>query len=94
MDEVTRGMLTFENLDSHGLPALRWVCTWHYRLNDRSASSASVLRSLLDDEHYAYSFTAPFPSPTFSIGGPTVRGPYLLDHPTAAPSTRVSIEDA
>jgi hypothetical protein len=74
-------VLSFKTVNRRGFPraTYRWVYTWEFALVDPIASTHEILQSMLANEHYAYSFIAPYPNPAASIGGPKVRGPYTLD---------------
>jgi len=55
---------------------------WEFSLEKPDSDGSVILRSILDNQHYPYSFIAPYPNPTAEIDGPLVRGPFLLDRLT------------
>jgi hypothetical protein len=75
---VDDAVLSFRGVERRGFPheSWRWVYVWEFALLSSTAGTPEILRALLDDEHYAYSFIAPYPSPR--VTGPKVRGPFLL----------------
>ncbi|HEY2564733.1 MAG TPA: hypothetical protein VGI44_13540 [Acidimicrobiales bacterium] len=72
-------ILAFDRHDRRSFPneTWRWIHTWRFSLLAPWASDRQILREMLDDEHYPYSFVTPYPETR--KWGPKVRGPYYLD---------------
>jgi hypothetical protein len=88
-----REILDFQGHESRAFPDFPWrrIETWRYVLLDPSATADEVLEALLRDQHYAYSFTSPYPE---GRRLPPVRGPYLLESLTPDSFLPITVEEA
>ena len=58
-------VITFKEFQNRNFPkeTYRSICTFEYSLNDATSASEVILKAMLDDEHYAYTFLSPYPTP-------------------------------
>src|ERR1700689_643238 len=76
---MSSNVLSFEGHEKRSFPDFVWrrVETWRFALVDTAVTDQAILSAMLADEHYAYSFIAPYPDAP--KGGPRLRGPYSLN---------------
>ena len=87
-------VLSFDRHDVRSFPHFPWrrIDTWRYSIVDPAATDRDILRAMLADDHYAYSFMAPYPDQYSSRRN--LRGPFLLDKLTPDSFSPITAEMA